>query len=187
MPSVTQLVQQAQQGNAAAVTQLMPLVYDELRALAQHMLADERRDHSLGATAIVHEAYLRLVDQSGVDWQGRVHFFAIAARMLRRVLVDHARAKHAEKRGGDARRLNLRESVALLDEPAQPFDLLDVDDSLRGLEALNARHARMVELRFFAGLNVEETALALGVSTRTVEEDWRFARAWLRARLGGIS
>ncbi|MBW7907159.1 MAG: sigma-70 family RNA polymerase sigma factor [Phycisphaerae bacterium] len=181
-PDATRCLEQLRAGHGSAADRLMPLVYGELRALAQNLLAQERRDHSLQATAVVHEAYLRLVDQTRAEWQDRVHFFAVAAAMLRRVLVDHARAKRAEKRGGGAARMTLAESAEIGGRGKSGIDLVELDDAVRQLAALNERQARVVELRFFAGLSVEETAQALDVSPRTVEQDWRFARAWLLAR-----
>lgn len=181
--SATQLLNDWRSGDESAADRLLPLVYKELRAMAQQMLAAERRSHTLQATALVHEAYLRLFDQTRVDWEDRLHFFAVAARTLRRVLVDHARARLAEKRGGAAGRLTLTESLAVATRPGGGLDLLELEEALSALEACDERQARVVELRFFAGLDVEQTSQLLGVSARTVKEDWRFAKAWLRVRL----
>lgn len=179
---VAHLLAQLATGDGSAVDRLTPLVYDELRRLAQHCLQRETPGHTLQATALVHEAYLRLAGQRGAAWQNQAQFFAVAATMIRRILVDHARARVAAKRGGPGRRLTLQESVAL-DAGADPIDLLDLHDAMTELHALNERRARVVELRFFGGLDVEHTAYVLGVSPRTVKDDWRFARAWLGSRL----
>jgi len=183
---VTRLLDRLETGDGSAASHLMPLVYDELRRLAQHFLVQEAPSHTLQATALVNEAYLRLVNQREARWQNQAQFFAVAATMIRRILVDHARARAAAKRGGDARRLTLSESVALggdEQDKADPVDLLDLHDALSDLERLHERQARVVELRFFGGLGVEETAHVIEVSPRTVKDDWRFARVWLRSRL----
>ena len=164
---------------------LVPIVYDELRARARAYLRGERSDHSLQPTALVNEAYLRLVSGAPVDWNGRTHFFAAAAVAMRRVLVDHARRRNSAKRGGGLRRVELDEPIAASGEP--DVDLLALTRALDRLEALHARHARIVELRFFGGLTVPEVAAALGLSTTTVEEGWAFARAWLARELDGGS
>jgi RNA polymerase sigma factor (TIGR02999 family) len=179
----TRLLQDAASGDAGAVDRLLPLVYGELRDLASRHLKRERLDHTLQATALVHEAYLHLVDASTIDWQGRTHFFALAAKVVRQVLIQHARAHGAQKRGRGRRRITLAEGIAIV--PSQEVDLLDLDEALTRLAALHERQARVVELRFFGGLSVEEAAAALGVSERTVKEDWRVARAWLRSEIGG--
>lgn len=183
-PDVTRWLDDLGRGDVSVVNRLMAVVYEELRPLAQACLQRERPDHTLEATALVHEAYLRLVDQSRVEWQGRAHFFAIAAEVIRRVLVDHARSRQALKRGGGAHRLTLSESAILVDEPLG-VELLTLDEALHNLAKLNRRQSRVVELRFFGGLSVEETAMVLKVSSRTVKDDWRFARAWLRRAIGG--
>jgi len=164
--------------------ELMAAVYDELRQLARGYLRRERRGHTLEPTALVHEAYLRLVDQTRVDWQGRTHFFAVGAQMMRRLLVDHARHHDRKKRGGDFQQVTLGEAaVPLLGKSLGRDDLLALADALDKLAALDDRQARIVELRFFAGLTVDEVAAALDVSKRTVEADWTHARAWLRREL----
>lgn len=160
---------------------LMPLVYNELRDLAARYLRAERRGHTLQPTALVHEAFMRLVDQSRVDWKGRTHFYAVGAEAMRRILIDHARARGRGKRGGGWQRV-------VLDEAEMPEDLRDVDllalhDALEALAALDKQQARIVELRFFGGLTVEEVAHVLGVSKRKVEGDWTHAKAWLRSAL----
>ena len=168
-------------GDAAAAERLLPLVYDRLRGLANRFLGAERAGHTLQPTALVHEAFLKLVEQERVDWAGRTHFFAVGAKAMRRILVDHARGRRRDKRGGGAVRVELREGAAL--SPERDEDVLALDEALARLEARDARQARIVELRFFGGLNVEEVAEALGVSKRTVEADWTMLRAWLRREL----
>ncbi len=177
----TQILLAAANGDRSAADQLMPLVYDELHGLAEHFMAQERVDHTLQATALVNEAYMRLIDQTQVDWQGRVHFCAVASQMIRRILVDHARKRSAAKRGGGASRVDLTDILDLSQEIG--VDLLGLDEALQELRGLHERQARVVELRFFGGLNVQETAAVLEVSPRTVKGDWRLARAWLRERL----
>lgn len=161
---------------------LLPLVYDELRALAASYLRGERPGATLQPTAIVHEAYLRLVDPERVDWKGKTHFFAVAALQMRRILVEHARAAAAEKRGGGLRRVTFSSDMAVA--PDRMIELLALDEALAALGRRNERRARVAELRLFAGLLVKETAEHLGVSERTVKDDWRFARAWLMKELG---
>ena len=185
----TQLLHQIEAGDKDAPAKLLPLVYDEFRSLARHYLQAERPNHTLQPTALVHEAYIKLVDQSRVNWQGRTHFFAVAALAMRRILVDHARAHMRVKRGGAgagndegaAHRITLDEAVAL--SPKREEDVLALDEALEKLAALDARQAKVVELRFFAGLSVTEVAAALNVSKRTVESDWTMARAWLLREL----
>ena len=166
---------------ASAASKLMPLVYDEFRALAARHLRRERADHTLQPTALVHEAYLRLIDQTRVDWQGRTHFFAVGAQAIRRILVDHARQRKRQKRGGGAGRVVLDESVALAPQRAE--EILALDEALEKLGKLDTRQAQVVEMRFFAGMSVEEVAEVLGVSKRTIEGDWTMARAWLMREL----
>jgi RNA polymerase sigma factor (TIGR02999 family) len=168
-------------GEASASAELMPLVYDELRRVAQNYLNQERPNHTLQATALVHEAYLRLVKQTEVDWQDRAHFFGMAAQMMRHILVDHARKKRAEKRGGFGERMTLAEAVSF---PEQiDFDLVALDDALNGLTRLDPQQSKIVEMRFFGGLTIEETSTALGVSVATVNREWRLAKAWLLREL----
>ena len=178
---VTNILKRASDGDESAVNRLLPLVYDELRALAESYLQHERPDHTLQATALVHEAYVRLIKQEEVEWQNRAHFFAVAAQAIRRILVDHARAHEREKRGGGRRRVGLDESVAAA--PGRDLDLLALDEALEKLTRLSERQARIVELRFFGGLSLNEVAAFLGVSPRTVDGDWSMARAWLRRAL----
>src|SRR5688500_12263598 len=176
-PDVTALLADWSAGNKAALEALTPLVYDELRRLARRYLARERPDHTLQSTALVHEAYLRLIDQKNVRWQNRAHFFGVAAQMIRRILVDHARGRQASKRGSGAPKLSLDEAIAVPER--KDFDLLALDDSLNSLAKIDPQQARIVELRFFTGLTVEETAEVLGISPATVKRDWVTAKAWL--------
>ncbi len=169
----------------ASAADLAPLVYDSLKRLAASHLAAEGRDITLQPTALVHEAYLRLVDQTRVEWRGRTHFFAVGAEMLRRILVDAARARKAQKRGGGWDRVTLSGAAELAGMEAA--DVAALDDALRELKEADERAARVVELRFFGGLGDAEIAEVLGVSERTVRNDWRMARAWLRRALGGES
>jgi len=178
----TRLLLQACQGQRAALEALLPLVYDELRAIAAQRLRDERPDHTLQPTALVHEAFLRMVDQTRVQWQNRAHFCAVAASMMRRILVDHARGRAAEKRGAGRRDVPLVDTLGLA-KGRNPMEIVALDDLLKELARLNERHARVVELRFFGGLTVEETAHTLDVSPATVKNDWRTARAWLLTQL----
>jgi len=170
-------------GQAPAANELMPLIYDELRALARRYLGQEKPGHTLQPTALVHEAYLRMLDISRIDWRGKTHFYAVAARQMRRILVDHARSKATAKRGGEVRRVTLDED--LLIEPGRPDDVIALDDALEGLSRLDARVGQVAELRLFGGLEATEVANELGVSERTVRDDWSFGRAWLLRELGG--
>jgi RNA polymerase sigma factor (TIGR02999 family) len=180
---VTQLLRRLSEGDAQAANELLPLVYGELRALAAGLLGDERARHTLQPTALVHEAYLRLVGaEVGRDWEGHRHFVGVAAKAMRSVLIDHARRKRAEKRGGGAVRLSLEGIVEALEERVP--DLLALDEALVRLEAMDAELGRLVELRFFAGLTLEETARALGTSVPTVVRAWQVARLWLQRELG---
>jgi RNA polymerase sigma factor (TIGR02999 family) len=174
---VTKLLVDWSNGDKEALEQLTPLVYGELRRLAGRYLRKERSDHTLQPTALVHEAYIRLIDQRSVRWQNRAHFFGVAAQMIRRILVDHARSRHAVKRGAMAPRLSLDEAIAVPDR--RDFDLVALDDALNGLAKIDPQQARIVELRFFTGLTVEETAEVLGISPATVKRDWVTAKAWL--------
>ena len=175
--AVTQLLLRWSEGDKAALGKLMPLVYRELRRLAGHYMRRERPGHTLQASALVNEAYLRLVDYRRMQWQNRAHFFAVAAQAMRRVLVEHARSRQYAKRGGTAQRISLDDVAVLTDQ--QAAELVALDDALTSLEALDARKARIVELRYIGGLSIEEAAETLGVSTATVERDWRSAKAWL--------
>lgn len=179
--SITQLLLQGSNGDRAALDELLPVVYDQLRQLADGYLRRERSDHTLQPTALVHEAYLRLVDQKNVDWRNRAQFFGLAAQMMRRILVNYAHDRHAAKRGGHAPRLSLDEAVSFFEEC--DVDLVALDDALRGLEALDPAQNRIVELRFFGGLTIDETAEVLGVSASTVKREWSMAKAWLHREL----
>jgi RNA polymerase sigma factor (TIGR02999 family) len=174
---VTTLLVRWRQGDERALDALIPLVYAELRALAHHYLRRERPDNTLQSTALVHEAYVRLVGQEPPALQNRAHFFGVAARLMREILVEHARAHQAEKRGGGAPRVSLDDAV----EVSQPIDVnvLRLDDALKELARIDERQSRIVELRYFAGLSIEETSEVLGVSEATVSRDWTTARAWL--------
>jgi len=160
---------------------LIPLVHAELHRIAEHHIGRERPDHTLQATALVNEAYLRLVDARSVAWQDRAHFLAVAARVMRRILVDYARARHYQKRGGDMARITFDESLAVTTEPETDFVALD--DALTALAKFDERKSRVIEMRFFGGLTVEETASVLRVSAATVMGDWRLAKAWLRREM----
>jgi RNA polymerase sigma-70 factor, ECF subfamily len=173
---VTRWLQRWSQGDTHAFDTLLPLVYEELRRLASSRLSHERQDHTLGTSGLVHEAYLRLVDQRQVDWKCRAHFFAVSAQVMRRVLVDHARRRRRLKRGGEARRLDL--DVDLLPD-AWNMDWLVLDQALHRLSAFDAEQGRIVEMHFFGGLTLEEVASVLGISVPTVVRRWRMARAWL--------
>ena len=179
--AITQLLRRWTDGDKAAANELMPLVYDELRRTAHAYLNRERHNITLEATALVHEAYLKLIDQQEMSFQGRAQFFGLAAKLMRNILVDRARERGALKRGGDQYRLSLSQVDRFLGKP--DVDLVELDDALKQLAELNPRHSQIVELRFFGGLTIEETAEALGVSHGTVEREWRFARAWLHHRL----
>ncbi len=177
----TEILKKARRGDRAASADLLEAVYDKLRLLAAAAMRRERRDHTLEATALVHEAYLKLIDETRVEWQDRAHFVSIAACAMRRILVEHARRRGARKRGGDRQRVPLRDTMALSGKP--DLDILALDDALSALEKLDTRMARVVELRFFGGLGFDETASGLGVSARTAKEDWYAARAWLHREL----
>ena len=178
---VTQILQDWSGGDAQAPERLMPVVYDELRRLARSFLARERGGHTLQPTALVNEAYLRLVDQTRVNWQNRAHFYGIASRMMRRVLVDHARAHATEKRGGQAVHLSLEDLQVPIEDRAASF--LALDEALERLWQMDERKCRVVEMRFFGGLTEDEIAEFLGVDTRTVQRYWRNARLWLYREL----
>lgn len=176
--AVTHLLRQWSSGDRDAAEEVLPLVYDELRRIAASQLRQERSEHTLQATAIVHEAYLRLSEQSSLRWPSRSHFYAFAAHLIRRVLVDHARTRNRAKRGGELPRITVAEIEELADASESP-DLEALDDALTALEKLDSRKAAVVELRFFAGLSIEETAVQLGISPKTVVREWRRAKAWL--------
>jgi RNA polymerase sigma-70 factor, ECF subfamily len=178
---VTILLGQMVQGDPQAASRLVPLVYGELRQMAARYMRRERVDHTLQTTALVHEAYLKLVEQTPASWQNRAHFFAVAAQVMRHILIDHARGHLREKRGGGQAVLQLDEGLVF--SPEQSSELLEVDAALHRLSELDPRQGKIVELRFFGGLTVEETAAALGVSPKTVKRDWSVAKAWLHGEL----
>ncbi len=168
------------QGDSNAAERLMPLVYEELRRLARRYLQRERPDHTLQATGLVHEAYLRLVDQTDMTWQNRAQFFSVAAQSMRRILVDHARAHQAAKRGGGREKLEFDEALT---PSEQAVDLIALDDALQDLVTFDVRKSRIVELRFFGGLSIEEIGEVLAISPRTIRREWRVAKAWLRREI----
>jgi RNA polymerase sigma-70 factor (ECF subfamily) len=178
---VTQLLVAWGGGDRAALEELMPLVYEELRRLAHRCMSRERPGHTLQTSALVDEAYLRLVDQQNIRWQDRAHFFGIAARLMRQVLIDYARKRRYAKRGGDARRVSLDEALIVSKERAA--DVVALDDALKSLAEIDPRQSQIVELRFFGGLSIEETAQVLAVSPGTVMRDWTLAKAWLRREI----
>ena len=178
---VTRLLLAWNEGDASAVERLMPLVYAELRTIAERHFRRERAGHTLQPTAVVHEAYFRLVDQTRVTWKNRGHFFAVASQAMRRILVDHARRRNMHKRSGQWLRVSLADRV--LPGPAADFDILALDELLVRLAAFDPRKSRVVELRYFGGLSLEETAEALDIAPRTVEREWLVARAWLHSQL----
>ena len=178
---VTQLLLDWGDGNQEALDDLMPMVYEELRLMAHRQLRGERAGHTLNTTALVHEAYFKLVDQNRVEWQNRAHFFGIAAQAMRRILLMYARARHRQKRGGGQEPLPLEEAIVLTDARAEA--LIDLDDALARLEHIDERLVRLVECRYFGGLTIEETAQALDLSPATIKREWRAARAWLHRAL----
>jgi RNA polymerase sigma factor (TIGR02999 family) len=180
---VTELLARWNEGDVAARDALIPLVYEELRRLARKCLGGQRSAHTLQPTALVHEAYMRLVNRDSVHWHDRVHFFAAAAQMMRQILVDHARMRTAAKRGGDALTLVLDENVALPNN--DKLDLLALDEAMTKLASLDARQCRIVELRFFGGLSIEETAHVIDISPATTKREWSTARIWLHREMSG--
>jgi len=180
---VTQLLVNWSKGDQESLERLIPLVYGELHRLADRYLRRERQGHTLQSTALVHEAWLKLIDQRNVHWQNRAHFFGVAAQLIRRILVDYARNRHAEKRGGHAYKLSLDEAIEM---PKQrDLDLVALDDALESLSRVDPQQGRIVELRFFAGLSIEETAEVLRISPATVKRDWVSAKAWLYREMSG--
>src|SRR5271157_881467 len=180
---ITRLLVEVRRGNPEAEAKLVPLVYEHLHRLAASYMRRERPEHTLQPTALVNETYLRLIPQADTTWENRAHFFGVAARLMRQILVDHARARQAGKRGGLVEKLPLDQALEF--SPAKSRELIKLDDALKSLGQLDPQQARVVELRFFGGLTVEETAEVLGISPRTVKRDWRVARAWLRGELSG--
>lgn len=179
--NITKLLVDWRNGDQEALDQLMPLVYEELRRMANHYMRNERKGHTLQTSALVNEAYLRLVDHENIDWQNRSHFFGLAAQAMRRILVDHARSRNYQKRGGNAERVSLDEAANFAEERAT--ELIALDEALQELAKLDPRKSRIVEMRYFGGLTGEETAEALGISTATVARDWETAKAWLLREL----
>jgi RNA polymerase sigma factor, TIGR02999 family len=180
---VTQLLVTWNRGNQAALDELFPIVYGELRRLARSYLRQEHPGHTLQPTELVHEAYLRLIDQRSVSWQNRAQFFGLAAQMMRRILVNHALRRHAAKRGGHAHRVALDEAIDVLE--ARQVDVVALDAALKALDALDARQSRIVELRFFGGLTVDETAEVVGISPASVKREWAAAKLWLLREIDG--
>jgi RNA polymerase sigma factor (TIGR02999 family) len=178
---VTRLLLDWSEGDKSALNRLMPLVYDELRKLAHHYMGRERQGHTLQTTALVNEAYLRLIDQRSVQWQNRAHFFGIASRMMRRILVDHARSRQYGKRGGGTHQVPLDEVMVV--SPERAADVVALDDALTALAEIDERKTKIVEMRFFGGLSIDETAEVIGVSPGTVMRDWTLAKAWLHRQI----
>src|SRR5437016_1231394 len=174
---VTQLLQQWSRGDDAAVVELTPLIYEELQRLAHHFMEGQRPEHTLQTTALVNEAYLRLADQTNPNWQSRAHFFAVAARAMRQILVSYARSSRAQKRGGGRARIELDEAAIL--SPEQSKEIVDLHEALERLESVDSRKARVVELKYFGGLNYDEIAEVLKIARVTVRRDWEFAKLWL--------
>ena len=181
---ITQMLLELTEGNQTVVDRILPHIYDELKRLASSYLRRERADHTLQPTALVHEAYMKLIDQSRVKWQNRAHFFGIAAQVMRRILMDHARKHAAEKRGGDAEVLPLEEEILVV-TPGRSSELVALDDALTALAEIDEPKARIVELRYFGGLSIEETAEVMGVSVPTINRQWRMAKAWLYSQISG--
>jgi RNA polymerase sigma factor (TIGR02999 family) len=181
--NVTRLLRSWSQGDEGAVNELFPIVYEELRRLARRYMNEERPEHTLQATALIHEAYLRLVDQRRTQWQSRAHFFAVAAQMMRRILVDHARRRAYQKRGGAIANVPVDVEQSALIAPARGPELVALDSALERLAAFDPRKAKVVELRYFGGLEAQEIADVLGISAVTVTRDWKMAKAWLRQEL----
>src|SRR6267378_1395697 len=178
---VTQLLTDWREGNTAALAELTPLVYEDLRRLAHHYMSGQRPDHTLQATALVNEAYLRMADQTNPIWQNRAHFFAVAARAMRQIVVDYARSQQSQKRGGGLLRIELDEAAIV--SPAESKEIVDLHEALERLATLDSRKAQVVELKYFGGLNYDEMAEVLKISRVTVRRDWEFARLWLYTEL----
>ena len=180
--NITRMLKDWSDGSHEALDRLLPYVYDELHRQASRYLRRERADHTLQTTALIHEAYLKLIDQRDVQWQNRAHFFGIAAQAMRRILVDYARMRKREKRGGDDVKLQLDEALNISSEQ-KPVDLIELDEALDRLAGFDERQARIVELRYFSGMTEEETAEVLGISAPTVRRDWNLAKAWLHSQI----
>ena len=181
---VTGLLTRWSQGDGAALAELTPLVYEELRRLAHHFMEGQRTDHTLQTTALINEAYLRLADQANPHWQNRAHFFAVAARAMRQIVVDYARSQQSQKRGGGLLRIELDEAAIV--SPAESKEIVDLHEALERLATLDSRKAQVVELKYFGGLNYDEMAEVLKISRVTVRRDWDFARAWLHMELHNV-
>jgi RNA polymerase sigma factor (TIGR02999 family) len=181
-PHITQMLKQWSEGNQQVLDQILPLVYEELRRQASRYLRRERKGHTLQTTALINEAYLKLIDQKNVNWQNRSHFFAIAAQAMRRILVDYARERHREKRGGAAENLPIEEAAFVISSE-KSVDLVALDEALTRLARFDERQARVVELRYFSGLSIDETAEVLSISNVTVRRDWNLAKAWLHREI----
>lgn len=181
---VTELLKKAQAGDRDSLDGILPMVYDELRAVARRQLALERSDHTLQPTALVHEAYIRLLEQTKVDWQNRLHFFSIASQMMRRILVNYAVERNAKKRGDGATKVQL-DDAASFGKSDETLDIVLLDQVLESLAKLDERQARIVELRFFGGMTIEETAAVLKISPATVKREWQMAKAWLQVQMQG--
>ena len=181
---ITEMLLELTDGNTEVVDKILPHIYDELRRLAGSYLRRERSDHTLQPTALVHEAYLKLIDQKKVKWQNRAHFFGIAAQVMRRILMDHARKHNADKRGGDFEKLPIEEEILVVSHE-KSAELVALDDALNALAEIDEQKAKIVELRYFGGLSIEETAEAMGVSVPTVNRQWRMAKAWLYSQVSG--
>ena len=182
---VTQILRNWQTGDPEAAAKLMPLVYEELRRLAHHYMGGQRPDHTLQATALVNEAYLRLADQTNPSWQNRAHFFAVAARAMRQILVNYAQSQRSQKRGGGALKVELDEAAIV--SPEKSKEIVDLHEALERLATLDSRKAQVVELKYFGGLNYDEMAEVLKISRVTVRRDWEFARAWLHTELHNVT
>ena len=179
---ITQMLKAWSEGDRSAADQFMPLIYDQLRRQAHRYLNRERANHTLQTTALVHEAYLRLIEQRDVSWQNRAHFFGLAAQMMRRILVNYAVSRQREKRGGPAETIQLDDTIQV-GATEKSVDLIGLDEALNRLEKLDARQARVIELRYFGGMSIEETAEVMAISPATVKREWNMARAWLRSEL----
>jgi RNA polymerase sigma factor (TIGR02999 family) len=179
---ITQMLIELTDGNQEVVNQILPHIYDELKRLASSYLRRERVNHTLQPTALVHEAYMKLIDQKRVHWQNRAHFFGIAAQVMRRILMDHARKHQADKRGGEAEKLPIEEEILVVSHE-KSAELIALDDALQTLASMDEQKAKIVELRYFGGLSIEETAEVMGVSVPTINRQWRMAKAWLYSQI----
>ena len=182
--SITEMLIELTDGNKEVVNHILPHIYDELRRLASSYLRKERSNHTLQPTALVHEAYMKLIDQNRVKWQNRAHFFGIAAQVMRRILMDHARKHQAEKRGGEYEKLPIEEEILIVSHD-KSAELIALDEALEELSKLDPDKAKIVELRYFGGLSIEETAEVMGVSVPTVNRHWKMAKAWLFSQISG--